>query len=614
MDGRRDLIPGVRRYLAQGAVDAVAWSIALVLATLARYDFAIGDSRVTPVFALIPLAVLAQIVAGLSSGLYTGRWRFGSFDEVAALLRTVVITSALVFLSNLWISDPPLIPRSSPLVGGFIALVLTSGARYAWRLRMERLRRPDQDGSRRLLVFGAGEGAAQVITAMFADPDCGYLPVGLLDDDPLKRNLSIRGVKVMGGRGRLTAVVRETQAELLLLAVPSAGPDLVADLVDRAGEIGLPVKILPQVRELLGQSVGLTDIRDLSVSDILGRHEVETDLASVAGYLTGKRVLVTGAGGSIGSELCRQIWRLAPAELVMVDRDESGLHSVELSIRGRGLLDTPGLVLLDLRDRAGVERLIAEARPHVVFHAAALKHLSLLERHPAEAVRTNVWATLDLLESCEGRVERFVNISTDKAADPCSVLGWTKRLTERLTSHFAARKAGTYVSVRFGNVLGSRGSVISAFQAQIAAGGPVTVTHPDVSRFFMTVEEAVALVIQAGAVGNPGEVLVLDMGKPVRIVELARLLARQSPRRVEIEFSGLRPGEKLEEVLLGPGEVDSRPTHPLLSQVPVPPIAPHAVRSIDIALDTVRLGAVLAHLASQPEVEPAAKLVPPRSS
>jgi FlaA1/EpsC-like NDP-sugar epimerase len=343
--------------------------------------------------------------------------------------------------------------------------------------------------------------------------------------------------------------------------------------------------------------VGVEDIRDITAADLLGRHEIKTDLQSIAGYLTGKTVLVTGAGGSIGSELCRQIYRFAPKQLMMLDRDESALHAVQLSIEGRALLDTPDLVLLDLRDRHSLERLIRYRRPDVIFHAAALKHLTLLEQHPGEAVKSNVWATLDLLEiaTAEG-VGRVVNISTDKAADPCSVLGYTKRLAERLTAHFASRGSTNCLSVRFGNVIGSRGSVLTTFNAQIDRGGPVTVTHKDVTRYFMTVEEAVQLVIQAGAIGSPGEVLVLDMGDPVRIADVASLLATRSDRDVKIDFTGLRPGEKLHEVLLGEGEADRRPVHPLISHVAVPPLHPETARALDATARADRLVPVLQEL------------------
>jgi FlaA1/EpsC-like NDP-sugar epimerase len=321
---------------------------------------------------------------------------------------------------------------------------------------------------------------------------------------------------------------------------------------------------------------------DVRVDDLLGRRQIETDLDLIAGYLTGKRVLVTGAGGSIGSELCRQLDRLAPAELMMLDRDESALHAVQLSLRGQALLDDPALILADLRDGEAIRAVFAERRPQVVFHAAALKHLPLLERHPGEAVKSNIWGTQTLLCAAAGNgVETFVNISTDKAANPASVLGYSKRITERLTAYAGMTSDGTFLNVRFGNVLGSRGSVLTAFSAQIEAGGPITVTHPEVTRYFMTVQEAVQLVIHAAAIGRDGEALVLEMGEPVRITEVARQLAATSSASVDIVYTGLRPGEKLHEELFGDGELDVRPLHPLISHVEVPALDPALVRSLD---------------------------------
>jgi FlaA1/EpsC-like NDP-sugar epimerase len=320
----------------------------------------------------------------------------------------------------------------------------------------------------------------------------------------------------------------------------------------------------------------VSDIRPVTPADLLGRREAEIDVQVVAGYLTGKRVLVTGAGGSIGSELCRQVRRFDPATLIMLDRDESALHMLQLSMEGAALLDRRELVVADIRDRSRLEEVFEEHRPEVVFHAAALKHLPLLEMHPGEAVKSNVFGTLNVLQVAgDAHVERLVNISTDKAADPVSVLGYSKRIAERLTAWSGTQRSGAQVSVRFGNVLGSRGSVLTAFEEQIRAGGPVTVTDADVTRYFMTVEEAVQLVIQAGAVGSSGEALVLDMGEPVRIADVAQRLIARSGRPVELIYTGLRPGEKLHECLLGAGEVDVRPVHRLITHVPVPPLAPH---------------------------------------
>jgi FlaA1/EpsC-like NDP-sugar epimerase len=298
---------------------------------------------------------------------------------------------------------------------------------------------------------------------------------------------------------------------------------------------------------------------------------VDTDVAEIADYLRDQRVLVTGAGGSIGSELCRQIAAFGPAELLMLDRDESALHAVSLSIHGEARLDLPQAVLADIRDGEALRELFLQRRPDVVFHAAALKHVNMLEQYPAEGWKTNVLGTRNVLEAATAvGVSHFINVSTDKAADPVNVLGRTKRMAERLTATYAQQNEGRFLSVRFGNVLGSRGSVLETFAAQIARGGPLTVTHPDVTRFFMTIPEAVQLVIQAGAIGNGGEALVLDMGQPVRIADVAAQLIAMDGRPINILFTGLRPGEKLHEELFGSHEQDSRPVHPLVSHVPVP--------------------------------------------
>jgi len=349
------------------------------------------------------------------------------------------------------------------------------------------------------------------------------------------------------------------------------------------------VRVLPSARELVGHDVKISDMREFNEADLLGRHQVDTDVAAVAEHIAGRRVLVTGAGGSIGSELCRQISRFGPAEMIMIDRDESALHALQLSLDGRALLDSTDLVLLDIRDRLRVAEVFAQRRPEVVFHAAALKHLPLLEAHPVEAFKTNVWGTLSVLDAAVGAgVKEFVNISTDKAANPRSILGFSKRVAEGLTAHMARRASGRYVSVRFGNVLGSRGSVLTAFRHQIECGGPITVTHPQVRRYFMTVEEAVQLVIQAGAIGRSGEVLVLEMGEPVNIADVARRLSSRATVHVPIEYTGLRRGEKLSEDLFGAEEAPRASAHPLIRAVDAPAVHPELVRHVDPRAADVR--------------------------
>jgi FlaA1/EpsC-like NDP-sugar epimerase len=560
----------------QVTVDLLAWAIALFVGMVLRFEFHLSPDRwnrftVGGLLVAIGLACALQALAGLASGLYTGRWRFGSFDEVEHLVRTVAVTGVLLAVANALLPQL-MIPQSVAAAGSVIALVLMAGVRYLWRLLLERSRRPSED-ARRVLVFGAGEGGVQVITAMLRNPDSPYRPVGLIDDDPSKSKLSISGVPVVGDRYAIATQAAQTDADAIVIAVPSAGAELLRELFDLGIDAGLRVSALPPINELFGATIGVGDIRPITEADLLGRHEIDTDIDAIAGYLTARRVLVTGAGGSIGSELCRQIARFGPDQLVMVDRDESALHGVQLLLEGRATLDSPNLVVADLRDAERMVEVFNHHRPHVVFHAAALKHLPLLELYPAEALKTNVFGTNNVLAAARATaVERFVNISTDKAADPVSVLGYTKRIAEQLTAEAAGHADGTYLSVRFGNVLGSRGSVLTTFRAQIDAGGPVTVTDPDVTRYFMTVEEAVQLVIQAGAVGNDGEALVLDMGEPVRIADVARRLVAQAERPIDIVYTGLRPGEKRNEVLLAADEVDVRPAHALISHVTVPPL------------------------------------------
>ena len=568
------------RAAALVIVDATAWSAGLVAAITTRYGFAMTRAQLEGALAVTVLAAGMHAAIGHLLYVYRGRCGFGSFEEVRPVTVTAMTVAGTLLLADLLLPTRP-VPASAPIVGGAVALVAMLAARYLHRLRTESVGRRAVRAATPVLVFGAGATGRALIHTMLGDPRANYHPVGLIDDDPGKRHLKIHHVPVLGDRCAVPAAVRATGATAVVFAVSAAEGSLIREIGRIVAEAGVAFKVLPSVNELLDRSVDLAAIRDMDITDLLGRRQIETDISSVAGYLTGRRVLVTGAGGSIGAELCRQIHRFGPAELIMLDRDESALHAVQLSIHGRALLDSNDLVLADIRDAGRIGAIFAERRPDVVFHAAALKHLPLLERYPSEAVKSNVWGTLAVLDAArEHKVERFVNISTDKAANPRSVLGYSKRVAERLTAHTALTVDGTFLSVRFGNVLGSRGSVLTAFKAQVASGGPITVTHPDVTRYFMTVQEAVQLVVQAAALGRPGEALVLDMGSPVRIVEVARQLADQAPQPVGVVYTGLRDGEKLHEELFGFGETDRRPLHPLISHVEVPPLAPECVQSL----------------------------------
>ena len=564
--------------ILQFVIDMAIWSITAIAASYARFEYQghhdpFGATR-SSVIRVLPIVLVVHALVGYVVGIYRRRWRYGSFDEVGGLVVATLITTSVLFVLRFFDQSLNPFPRSVILIAGFAGLCFVAASRYAWRLIREQLRRPTAQTAAKILVYGAGEGGIQMVNTLLRNPQSPYLPVGFLDDNPDTHRLSISGVPVLGGRDQLSQARTRTGATTLLIAIPSADSALISDISARARELSMEVKVLPAVQNLNERPLDTSDIRDLTDEDLLGRRKVVIDLQQISDYLVNRRVLVTGAGGSIGSELCRQLARFNPAELIMLDRDESALHEVQLSIHGRALLDTPQTVLADLRDEATINHIFDTRKPEVVFHAAALKHLPLLERYPLEAYQTNVLGTLTLLNAAQRTgVGVFVNISTDKAANPISVLGYSKRIAERVTAAVGqSAKSGKYMSVRFGNVLGSRGSVLMSFRDQIAKGGPLTVTHRGVTRYFMTISEAVQLVIQAGAIGSSGEALVLDMGTPVSIYDVAKQLVANSGKPVEIEIVGLRAGEKVHEELFGDGEIDTRPRHPLISHVPVLPV------------------------------------------
>lgn len=562
----------------QFVLDILAWvlavSIALVMRSYLQAETDIQGVVKDSLIRVLPTVSVVQAVTGYVVGIYRRRWRYGSFDEVKGLILSALITTIILWVIRFFDTSVDAFPRSAIIAGGILGLFFTAASRYSWRLIREQLRRPSAQNSTKLIIYGAGEGGIQIVNTMLRNPSSQYLPVAFLDDNPKTHRLRISGVPVLGGRSEIAKATQRTGATTLLIAIPSADSTVVNEIVDIARDSKLSVKILPVVQSLDDRQVDAADIRDLTDEDLLGRRRIKINLDEISQYLVNRRVLVTGAGGSIGSELCRQLVRFNPSEIIMLDRDESALHEVQLSIYGRALLDTPQTVLADLRDERAINEVFDTRKPHVVFHAAALKHLPLLERYPHEAYQTNVLGTATVLNAAQRTgVEVFVNISTDKAANPISVLGFSKRIAERLTADLAARtKQGKYISVRFGNVLGSRGSVLMSFRDQITKGGPVTVTHRGVTRYFMTISEAVQLVVQAGAIGQSGEVLVLDMGKPVNIHDVAEQLVKNSGKPIKIEVVGLRVGEKVHEELFADGETDERPRHPLISHVGAKPI------------------------------------------
>ena len=565
-------------------LDSFAWITAMYVAAAFRLE-TWSSSNVThisdaggtiPFLGVLALGATAATLHCLLAWvvrLHQGRSATGSFEELFVLASVMLAVGIAVAAFNA-LAQAAYLPRTTAIAATCLALILVAWPRALWRTLVNDARPNRLDiVTKPVLIVGAGEAALQLVESMQRDPQQVWNPVGMVDDDNRKRHFRYRGVQVLGTIDKLAAAASKLGAKTIVIAVPSANSEFMSRVNNLARGANLDVKVLPTVGELL-DGVDHSAVRNISPEDLLGRHQVETDIHAISGYLQGKRVLVTGAGGSIGSELCRQIIRFAPAELMMLDRDESALHSLVLSMSGRADLESPNVILANIRDIERLHEVFDTRRPQVVFHAAALKHVNILEAQAAEAVKTNILGTLNVLEAARSvGVSRFVNVSTDKAADPENVLGYSKRIAEGLTKSYSSGSDGTYISVRFGNVLGTSGSVLKTFAAQIGWGGPVTVTDPEVTRYFMTVQEAVQLVIQAAAIGRDGEALVLDMGEPVRIIDVARQLIDQSGEPIQIVFTGLKPGEKLHEALFGAGEVGERPIHPLVSHVSVPPIS-----------------------------------------
>nr|BFF05174.1 nucleoside-diphosphate sugar epimerase/dehydratase [Brevibacterium otitidis] len=579
-----------RKAVQRAGIDAGIFALFLWFMSLARYDLAVADPHYSGILASSALGFATIFVGEFWLRLH-GRYAQESADELIATAGVIAVACGLIYVVSVFQPYRPLVPLSSPVSAAAMTLLtiafvnwLRSGLRYR--------RRSQSDVARFALIIGAGAHGQLALRIIRDDPREEYVAVGLVDDDPNKRHLRVGGVRVLGTLDDLGDAVDRTGAQSLVLAIPSLDPQRLDEILAFAGERGIDVRVLPEFddvdirrREVKSSSaVALRpgSFRAVELDDLVGRHAITTDVEAISDYINGRTVLVTGAGGSIGSYLCSQLSRFEPGRLVMTDRDESGLHATELVLTGSASLMSENLILGDLRERGFIRSLISDVRPDIVFHAAALKHLTFLERFPAEAVKTNVAASLELLEAARDfGVENFVHISTDKAADPISTLGASKYLTERAVAAVARESGRRYMSVRFGNVLGSRGSVLGTFVTQVSAGGPVTVTAPGATRYFMTAAEACELVLQAGAIGRPGETLVLDMGDRVSIEDLARrVIALSGQPDVEIVFTGLRPGEKLEEARLARTEQDERPNHPLITQVPIDSIDLNRVKRL----------------------------------
>jgi len=510
---------------------------------------------------LLPWVVAARLIAFGRFGLFQGLWRYVSLTDLVNLSRALVVGSAL-YLPVIVVFGFDHVPRSALVLEPILCASLVGGIRFAIRSYRE-VFVPAREGGRRVLIIGAGDAGEMLLREMRTHVHMGFQPVGFVDDDPRKRGTMIHGLPVIGGVDELRAAVEKTGAEELVIAVPTATGAQYRRILDQCDSTGVRLRRLPRK---VADIVRLTELCDVDFEDLLDRDAVEVDLEALRGAVTGQVVVITGAGGSIGSEVVRQIVPLGPKLVVALDRAENSLYFLERDLTVHHPEANVLIRVGDCQDRATMRNLFASVRPDFVVHAAAYKHVPLMEAHPIQAVRNNVAATLGLGELClEFDVARFLLISSDKAVRPTNVMGATKRGAELALQSLPP--GGTqFIAVRFGNVLGSEGSVVPLFERQIREGGPVTVTHSDVVRYFMTIPEAVGLVLQAGIMGNGGEVFHLDMGRPVKVLELAERLIQLHGFRpyddVEIRFVGLRPGEKMHEELLTDGENVAPTSHP----------------------------------------------------
>ncbi|MCS5480808.1 polysaccharide biosynthesis protein [Corynebacterium sp. YIM 101645] len=557
-------------------VDVLVWILAILVAALLRYEFAFAEINWFAYAGFVLGAAALQLVFGLIFHLYRKgmRFRAGGFEDTLSVSLAAGAVGSVLWIISLVVGGALEISRGVMLIAIPGALILMLAVRFIARVIVRRSRKPGPD-SAPALILGGGYVGTNLIQWMMADPSSPYRPVGVIDDDPNLVKRKIRDVPVVGKFSDIEPAAERTGAEVLIVAISTADAALLRRVQDVADRSGLSVKVMPPIGHVVANGIHGGDLRDLSIEDLLGRQPVETNVSEIAQYLTHKRVLVTGAGGSIGAQLCTEIAKYGPAELIMLDRDETGLQQALINVHGNGLLDTDAVVLADIREPETLKQIFQTRRPEVVFHAAALKHLPMLEQYPDEAWKTNVLGTLNVLNAAQAvDVETFVNISTDKAANPTSVLGHSKRVAEKLTGWFGQETDKNYLSVRFGNVIGSRGSMLPTFIRLIDEDKPLTVTHPDVTRYFMTIPEACQLVLQAGGIGRAGEVLILDMGEPVSILEIAKRMIAMSGKNSEVVFTGLREGEKLHEELVGAGEREDRPFHPKISHADVNILAP----------------------------------------
>ena len=505
---------------------------------------------------MVPWLVVIRGLTFIPFRLYEGLWRYTGMYDLRNIVSAVIVSTIIFYMVIYWGLGEDTYPKSIVLIDAIVLILLLGGSRMARRMYRDvgRLK-----PGKRVLIYGAGNAGERIVRDMHNNPFYEFEPVGFLDDNPTKVGEHIHGVKVLGTRGALAKVLEDTRPNAVLIAIPSIKPGPIREVVQVLAPFKIPIQILPNVRDLSKSPVNMSQVRSLAIDDLLERAPVGLDPRPIRHLIQGKRVMVTGAGGSIGAELCRQIIALHPSTLILYERYEYGLYKVVSRLTARNGAWPVHAVIGDVTDVQRVDAVLSEHKPEVIFHAAAHKHVPLMELHPCEAVKNNIVGTHVMMEAAQRHhVRRFILISTDKAVSPSSVMGATKRVSELLMQGMHSSNGHVFTGVRFGNVLGSTGSVVPRFLEQIRAGGPVTVTHPEMSRYFMLIPEAAHLVLYAAALAKGGELFVLEMGESMKIVDLARNMIRLSgfvpEEEISVAFVGRRPGEKLQEELVDTNE------------------------------------------------------------
>jgi FlaA1/EpsC-like NDP-sugar epimerase len=590
---------GVRRYLPSVLLDGLIAAVAMALALALRFDGNIAPVYLDAYLLLVPLVVLLYAASSFGFEVYRRNWQYGSVADLLLLGRAVLSATALLFVVDALATGLRPLPFSVVLLTGGLTFVILAALRLWPRLVKEwKQGRGSALPRRRTLIVGAGRTGERLVRQLHSQPQSGYLPVCFVDDASAPQGLRIHDVPIRGDVDDIPSLVKALEIDTIIVAAPSASGAVMRRIVDRCHETEARIVVSPGLDHFLESGPSELLLRELRMEDLLGREMVEIDVAACQDYLASATVLVTGAAGSIGSELCRQLKELQPARLVLFDNNESGLYDLALELLSRGdggleIIACPG----DITSPSQVGSLFQRFRPTVVFHAAAFKHVPLMEEYPDQAVRVNVGGTRCVAEAAlRYGAARMVLISTDKAVHPSSVMGATKRVTELLIQSLATHEATRFCAVRFGNVLGSRGSVVPTFSRQIEWGGPVTVTHPDATRYMIAVPEAARLIIQAGSFAEPRAIYILEMGEEVRILDLATKMIRFHGLRVgsdiQIRFTGLRPGEKLREELSMPEESTGPTPHPGIIKITSPPTVsgPALTQLVDELIDLAEAG------------------------